>query len=289
MVLKPPKTYQEQVLLLKQRGCIIYDDDECVKFLKQYNYYRVSAFFLPFRNNDHSYTDDITFLRIKSIIEFDKKIRIFIYALIEEIELFIRTNLAYYHGHKYGPDGYLNLNNYIKSHQHTQFIKQIDIEIEHNKNALCVMHHKQKYDGKFPIWAIIELFSLGMLSRFYADMLLDDRKKIATDYNTKAKYLENWLRTLTVLRNICAHHGRLYNVMFKNIPRIPPALRLKPTGKLFDQILVLIWLSPDRNIWNTQYLPYLSALIKEYSEHIDFCHIGFCESWESILGSIIKV
>ena len=287
MELKPAKTFKEQVILLKERGCIINDEDECENFLSKNNYYRISAYFLPFRNDDDSYKEGTSITRIKKICEFDRKIRKLIFTIVEEIEIFIKTKLAYYHAHKYGPHGYWDDKNFNVSHQHDHFIKQIESEIIRNKNTLWVKHHNNKYDGKFPIWVIIESFSLGMLSRFYADMFLEDRKKIASEINTKDLYLKSWLRSLTVLRNICAHYGRLYGVMFTNIPKFPPALSLKPTGKLYDQLFTLKWLSPDKAIWDTNYFSELHTLIHDYSEDIVFDHIGLSNKWENDLKSLI--
>ena len=49
----------------------------------------------------------------------------------------------------------------IKKHNHDKFRKLLNVCIEENKNSLVVKHHKEKYDGKFPIWVIIEFFFDG--------------------------------------------------------------------------------------------------------------------------------
>ena len=283
MELKPARTYQEQVSMLKRRSCIIEDEAACIDFLHKVNYYRLTAYFLPFRNADHTYRDGTTFERIKGIYEFDQWLRVLIFAVVEEIEVYTRTKLAYYHSHKYGPHGYWDAKNYNDLHKHERFIDQLEAELERNKNALWVKHHQRIYDGKFPIWAIVELFPLGMLSRFYADLPLDDRKQIAAEFNTKEAYLGSWLRALTLLRNICAHYGRLYYAMFTSIPKIPPHLKLKHTGMLFDQILTLKLLTPDPSTWNTVFLENISTLVEEYFGFIELAHVGFTDEWEDIL------
>lgn len=268
---------------MKGHGCIIKDEMACADFLRKVNYYRLTAYFLPFRNADHTYKTGTTFEQVMGVYEFDQRLRALVFAAVEEIEIYTRTKLAYYHAHKYGPHGYWDAKNFNSSHRHDRFIAQIESEIKHNKNAPFVKHHQLKYDGEFPIWAIIELFSLGMLSRFYADLPLEDRKQIASEFKTKAQYLTSWLRSLTVLRNTCAHYGRLYYTMFTSIPKVPPNLGTKQTGKLFDQILTLKLLSPSPISWDVAYLADLSALVEEYSEYINLAHIGFVNDWDNIL------
>ena len=277
MELKPIYTIQEQIDKLRNRGCLIEDEAYCVMFLRNVNYYRLTAYFLPFRNDDHNYKEGTTFRQVKRIYDFDQKLRALIFAAIEEVEISIRTRLAYYHAHTYGAHGYWQAGNFNQSHKHELFISQIEQEIDRNKNALFVKHHQMKYGGKYPIWVIIELFSLGMLSRFYADMLLKDRKQIALQFNTKDQYLVSWLRSMTVLRNTCAHCERLYYSMFTNLPKIPPRLRLQQTRMLFDQILTIKLLSRYPDKWNTTHLANLSNLLKEYADSIEYKHIGFMD------------
>jgi abortive infection bacteriophage resistance protein len=105
---KPPITYQEQVNKLRSRGCVIADEDEAIGILSHVNYYRLTAYFLPFKRADGMYSPDTNFNTIYRIYEFDRKIRHIIFSAIEEIEIFVRSTLAYYHGHKYGPLGYLD-------------------------------------------------------------------------------------------------------------------------------------------------------------------------------------
>lgn len=79
----------------------------------------------------------------------------------------LRTQFSYYHSHKYGPLGYLNDKNFNRRHNHERFNNHIERAIENNKNQLFVKHHRNKYNGQFPLWVIIDLFSTGDLSYFF--------------------------------------------------------------------------------------------------------------------------
>jgi abortive infection bacteriophage resistance protein len=283
---KPPTTYQEQVNKLRARGCVIADEDEAMGVLSHVNYYRLTAYFLPFKRADGTYSPDTNFNTIYRIYEFDRKIRHIIFSAIEEIEVFVRSTLAYYHGHKYGPLGYLDHNNYNQRHKHIEFIAQIDAEKQKQSKELFVQHHMTKYGGKFPIWAIIELFSFGTLSHFYADLPVDAQKHLArTFYKTHQRTLSSWLYCCTILRNICAHFGRLYYRKFTVIPNGIPDLDQTNSRSLFGAIMAVKLLYPDSTKWNKETHGAVAALIAEYQNDIQLKHIGFPADWEAKLRS----
>ena len=132
-IIKQPKTYEQQVELIKEKGFIVNNDTECISFLKQANYYRLSAYFLPFRKKNGTYFADISFNRIQRIYKFDSKLRGVLFNCIERIELHLRTQLAYYCGHVYGSLGYMDKSIYNKKHNHDKFRKLLNVCIEENK------------------------------------------------------------------------------------------------------------------------------------------------------------
>ena len=284
MNLKPATTFEDQLKKLESRNCFVADSVFAESVLERINYYRLTAYFLPFRQKDGTYIEGTSFHRVYRIYEFDRKMRQILFSIIEQIEIYLRTQFSYYHGHKYGPDGYMNANNYNNKHDHAKFVNLINAEINHSKKILFVKHHIQNYNGRFPIWVITELFPFGMLSYFYADMQLSDKKSLASAlYGTTPKNLDSWLRCCTDLRNICAHYGRLYYRVFSAIPATPNGLPVQLGRTLFDNILVLKFLYPDRDRWNNEFLPSIKALMEEYRGDIDLAHIGFPQNWEFLL------
>lgn len=93
-LMKSPKTFEEQMKIIKEKGFIVDNEESCIEFLKQANYYRVSAYLLPFRKRDGKYFPNINFHRIKRIYEFDSRLRGVLFNCIEKIELHLRTQLA---------------------------------------------------------------------------------------------------------------------------------------------------------------------------------------------------
>ena len=294
-VMKQPKTFAQQVEIIKEKGFIAphgFCDGKCtgdqntgiklpcIGFLKQANYYRLSAYFLPFRKKDGTYFSNINFHRIQRIYEFDSRLRGVLFNYIEKVELYLRTQLAYYSGYVHGALGYMDGAIYNDRHNHEKFVKLLNVCIEENKSTSVVQHHKEKYGGNFPIWVIVEFFSMGMLSYFYADLQSGDQKYLAKElYGTSVACLKSWLRCITELRNRCAHYSRLYYWSFPALPKMPRELEISPNRKLFSQILVLKLLYSDKKEWINKVLIELKAIIEEYENDISLRHIGFPEDW----------
>lgn len=282
--LKSPITYLEQVQEIAKKGFLISDFAACEAFLNQANYYRLSAYFLPFKRSDGTYQPDIPFSRIRRIYEFDSHIRSLIFQIVEQIEFYTRTQLAYHIAFRYGALGYLDASIFNTHHKNDVFLSHIRTCIDENRRTPIVLHHNEKYGGQFPIWVIIEFFSMGMLSYFYADLQTPDKKKIARgSFGTSAECLESWLRCLTDLRNRCAHYSRLYYWSFPAIPKMPRNAGYSADRKLFSQILMLKYLYPDKEQWNTQVSTHIEALVEEYLPDISLVHIGFPENWKELL------
>ncbi|MCR4925695.1 MAG: Abi family protein [Clostridiales bacterium] len=200
--IKPALTFEEQLKKIEERGCIIADENWATDVLKQINYYRLTAYFLPYKDHNEKCLEGTTFNNVYQTYEFDRKLRHLLYSAIEEIEIMLRAQLSYYHAHKYGALGYEREENFNKHHNHEVFMRKIQEDINRNKNKPAVRHHIDSYGGKFPVWVIIELFTVSQLSFFYSDMQRVDMKKIAKElYNTTDKNLSNWLKCFTELRN----------------------------------------------------------------------------------------
>lgn len=158
MDVKKPATFEEQLNKLKERGCIIKNPKEALSVLKKVNYYRLTAYFLPFVDSNGSYISNTSFNTVLRIYEFDKRLRHLIFPIVEELEILLRTELSYMHAHKHGELGYLSSEAFNSRHKHDAFLETISSCIKHNENQLFVKHHIEKYNSRFPLWVIIELF-----------------------------------------------------------------------------------------------------------------------------------
>ena len=100
--LKKPTTYQEQLDILQRRNIVIDDPDRCAAVLESINYYRFTAYFLPFKLKDGTYRSGTRFQRVYRIYEFDRKLRGVLFSALEEVEVYLRAKFAYFRAHKYG-------------------------------------------------------------------------------------------------------------------------------------------------------------------------------------------
>jgi abortive infection bacteriophage resistance protein len=283
--MKPATTVQQQIQILLSRGCIIEDEKFAEYILSHINYYRLTAYLLPYKSDDiYSYTEKIKFETIYKVYEFDRKMRNIIFVAIEEIEINIRMNISYYFAHKYGANGYLNPNNYDNKYDFNKFNEKINECLKNNSNTLFVKHHNKKYNGEFPIWVLIETFTFGMLTFFYRGLKITDRQKLATImFHTTHSNVSSWFRCCSDLRNICAHYGRLYYHCFSAIPANILCLDKNNERSLFGAISVLKMLCYDKNKWNKEIFNEIGKLLEEYKNDIVLDFIGFPNNWKDKL------
>lgn len=285
MELKKPTTFTQQVKLLAKKNIIIPDEKACADFLSSVNYYRFSGYYLPFitKRSEHCRIS-VPFEQIQNIYYFDAELRSLLFMTIEQIEIYLRTQFAYFHAHTYGAEGYTTAQNFNSFHKHASFIQHINACITENENTLVVKHHTAYYDGHFPIWVIIEFFSMGMLSYFYRGMKNPDKSYLAQNlFGVNYQILESWLRCLTDLRNRCAHYSRIYYWKFPAMPRIPPHAPYVATRRLFAQLYMLKFLYPTPEKWNQNFYEPLTRLIENYNKYISLKHLDFPNNWEVLL------
>lgn len=279
---KKATSFEEQIKRIREYGFIVSDLSSCLDFLQHANYYRLSAYFAPFQKSNKQ-VDPMPFERIIAIYEFDSLLRTWLYEQIEEIEFYLRTQLAYYTAHEYTPLAYLDEKMFSDRHDHGTFLSKIENCIYKNRRTLVVRHHKQRYASQFPIWVIIEFFSTSMLSFFYADLKRIDKKSLAKNsFQTGDRQLESWLRAFSELRNKCAHYTRFYYWTFTSIPRNSTEIPYTMDATLFSQLLILKALSQNKRKWAISFEK-LRELLDQYDTTIELNHIGFPPNWGELL------
>ena len=289
--LKPARNYEEQIdRLIQFHALEIEDRDAAAEILSRVNYYRLSAYGIGLTRKDdrEKYQRGISLLHLYRLYEFDSALRSALFHLIEHVEIELRTQFAYHHALRYGPEGYRDaanfsdrLNNAGKS-IHAMTMEKLDAEIQRQRHLPCVLHHKAKYGGHFPAWAAIELFTFGMLSSIHSILKLEDQKQIAGFYGVKSIHLRSWIQSLVEVRNRCAHYGRIYNMPFAQAPYLFREYRPYQSNKIFPVLLVLHRMTNGRPWWREFYRT-LTGLMRNYPEaRPDF--MGFPKNWEELLG-----
>lgn len=282
---KPPTTYEEQLKILKDRNLIIPSQLRAFEVLEKVNYYRLSAYFLTFKQEGDMFKEGTTFDKIYNLYEFDRKLRNLIMEQLESIEIAFRTNIAYYIAHNFGPLGYMESNNFENEQYHSQFMDELHKELgRRRKNELFVTHYDDFYGAKYPIWLAIEVTTFSQLSKLFRNLKNKDKSNIAKEnYQIPYKYIQNWLRVLSQLRNVCAHYGRLYNkrLVVKLLLETKDA-KLVSNDKIFGVIFVLKKILTSKNEW-LSFKTKLEALVEEYNDSIELEYIGFPLNWKDLL------
>ena len=293
--LKPALTYDQQIDRLKNvHNLSISDDAAALEILKKVNYYRLSAYGLGLSQKDdkEKYIDGISLEHIYRLYEFDSIFRNILIHVIEQLEIQLRTQISNFLALKYGSEGYVDPAHFTEKKTkngetvHTTVIESFNKEREHQKNAPFVKHHMAKYEGHFPVWVAVELFTFGNLSSLYSIMVLEDRKEIARLYNTEPKYLGSWILALVEIRNICAHYSRLYNMPLKQTPHLYPEYqkyRVGTINKVFPALLAIKRMLNCDERWNAFEIQ-LEALIDEYSDVVRLSFMGFPKEWREVLS-----
>ena len=281
---KIPATINEQLAKLKERGCVIGDEEKAKATLTRINYFRLSNYFEPFCVSRKRYEEGTTFEKIMAVYEMDRRLRSILLAALEEIEISLRATISNYHALKYGALGYLNASTFDHRHNHSSFMSRIKHLIEMNDEMEFVRHYNSKYGGCFPLWVVMELFSFGTLAFFYKDMHSADKKALADEYyGCGSTDMDNWIFCLNELRNYCAHYNRLYGNKFPVEPRTPKGMERELRADVFGYIIVMKQLYHDGEKWNNQVVKPLARLIKKNIEVIRLCDLGFPDDWEQAI------
>lgn len=283
---KPATTYSEQVTLLQQRGMIIDNPAEAAFYLQHINYYRLGAYWLPFEydHSTHQYKPGTRFSDVLNLYIFDREFRLLILDAIERIEVSARSQWAYYMAHNHGPHSHLDSSLAYKQDHWQKNLKTLTDEVRRSEETF-IQHMKSTYEEPLPpVWAACEVMSLGLLSRWYNALKpMKTRSAIASAYGVDQKSLQSWLHHLSVVRNFCAHHSRLWNRKFSIIPDVPknkPALLAQefvPSRKIYNTCLIILHcldlIAPNHH-WRSRF----KELITRHG--IDVGMMGFPCDWE---------
>ncbi len=212
---KPPKTFSEQLEILKSRGLAVPDPAAAEALLSRINYYRFTAYFIPFQNPRDVFVPGSAFDDVYRLYEFDRRLRVIIAEALEIVEVAVRTQAAYYFAVTYKAFGHSDKSNFNSDDfyfSHAEWLERLHSDIE-DSTEIFIRHYKAKYDGfpLIPIWMAVEVMSFGGLSKFIRGMKHKDQKAVAARFGCTAAFFANWLHVFTRVRNICAHHSTLWS------------------------------------------------------------------------------
>lgn len=282
---QPPMTIDEQVENLKSIGLIVDDEEYAKKILNDISYFRlVKAYSLNLKPKNGCYDKQTTFKEIVDLYLFNANFRQIIFPEIEKVEINVRCRVANFFAEQYGVLGYLQAENFANENYHAQFLKDINEEIGRNSKAPFVRNFRENYEGgNLPIYALVEVFSFGTLSKFYKNMLNKDKKAIAKSFGVGYTYFESWLESISYVRNICAHYGRIYNAKLSKTPILYKEYTQVGIGnnRIYGVLLCLKHLLKNDVHWNL-FVDKIELLFDKY-QYVKISTMGFPENWRELL------
>lgn len=310
---KPHLKYVEQLELLKGRGLLVNNEEEALGYLQRLGYYRLSGYLYPFREhvskidtqNQTAARNDFfipgsSFEDAINLYIFDKKLRLLIIDAVERVEVAIRVDVAYLLGsydtfaHKKPELLHGNFTKKVSlktgTTKYEDWISKHENQVKRSKEDF-VYHFKKKYGLPLPIWVAIELWDFGLLSHFFSGMKVKDKITISKKYQIEEhQILQSWLRSINYVRNVAAHHSRLWNRNIIDQPKLPKEQpitvleHLKGHAHCIARIYSLLCILKHllnticpRNSWSNS----LINLISEFpsSEFISIEEMGFPHNW----------
>lgn len=231
---KPAVSVHDQIELLKRRGMTVGDEAQAQHYLNFISYYRLRAYWLPFEvpaanNGDHAFRNGTTFEDVLTLYIFDRELRLLVLDAIERVEVALRTQWAHHMAMTYGPHGYLEQGHYSVIRHHAKDVTALEKEFNRSEDTFAI-HYRDKYTSPKlpPVWMAAEVMSFGLLSKFYSNLRTRaDRKAIADPFALDEAVVTSFAHHISTVRNICAHHGRLWNKRFTvtmTTPRFPAKL-----------------------------------------------------------------
>jgi abortive infection bacteriophage resistance protein len=313
---KPHLDIPDQLALLESRGMAVADRVRAAHYLRRLGYYRLSGYWYPARERQmvldtagktvmavtDKFRPGTTFERAVDLYVFDKRLRLLFLDAIERIEVALRVDAALLLSvrdplaHRDPLQVHRNFATKIEGKtgltRHAAWIGRLDKATAQSKEEF-VSRFQAKYSSPLPIWIAVELWDFGMLSHFVSGMKHPDLVTLAGAYQlTRPELLASWIRNINNVRNVCAHHGRLWNRDLTDDPKrlkpgeipaldhvfIPGAAtsRIYTTGSIIQHFMRQV--SPHSS-WGTRFKQHIATF--PAGPGITLFHAGFRPDWEA--------
>ncbi len=289
---KPALSLADQIAQLQARGMVINDIARAERYLSHIGYYRLSAYWLPFEQPNttsgnvktHAFLPNTHFEDVLALYIFDRHLRLLVTEAIERVEASLRTAWAYGVAHHHGPHGYMDVTHFKDAWKHTHDLNKLARSVKES-GEVFIEHYRKRYIEPFlpPVWVVVETMTLGSLSHWLENTSDNKIKQtIAKQLGLpNADVLEKTFHALTPLRNVCAHHGRLWNRKFivilphikllkgaqmqHDVPTKNGGSQQQPTREIYNFLIVLGHILKQVNP-NTTWVQRVKNLILQRSQ-----------------------
>ena len=303
---KPALSPDEHLAKLKSRGLSIPDEARASRYLANISYFRLSAYTRPFyvpNEKKHRFLEGTGFEDILMLYVFDRELRLLLTDAIERLEVALRAQLTNAMGERYGAHGYLDPTIFDSRYNHAWLVDKLTEEAQAREVEAFMAHYREKYTAaplQPPIWMALELLTFKAVSHLFSNLRDEaDTKRISQHFGWHHTVLRSWFRSLSDLRNLCAHHMRVWNREFGSrpvMPRKPPkhwpsvpeeiasgahhdaGQTINPQRRLYMQLVVIETLMQVVNP-ESRWAERLIRLLDAHPQ-VSRIHMGFPPEWE---------
>lgn len=297
---KPSLNIADQIALLKSRGMLFRNETDAVHFLKNISYYRLKGYWWDMQDDftQHILKPNTYFEDIIDRYNFDRHLRLILFDAIERIEISLRTKMIYHLSLSYGGLWYLDpalfetntvTNGSITKTVHLHTLDELQKEFYRSKEIFIRDHINRYPNQDADSWKILEVASMGTLSKLYKSLKsqLPEKsiiaKEMGLNINTE---LSSWLESIAYVRNIIAHHSRLWS---RNMVKTPveninnpiskwlnfpltPVQKKKPFLIISCMVYLCDNVTPNHQIKN--------KLINLLTNNPNIYKLGFMNNWQ---------
>ncbi|HVZ64019.1 MAG TPA: Abi family protein [Lacunisphaera sp.] len=295
---KPALTIPEQIAKLQSRGLVIPNAAAAEHYLEYIGYYRLSAYALTFQDcslPDKPFKPGTTLDMLLDLYRFDRELRLHVLDAIERIEVALRSVINNEMSLRHGPHWFMNPRHFSPRFDHGEMIADIEKEVRittpgsgpaQPHQEVFINHYYSKYGDPHlpPSWMVMETFYLSALSRLYAGLDSGmERSAIAKHFGTDEFVLRGWFHVLSYVRNLCAHHARLWNrqlvMKFRQVARRHQLFL--STNDRFYAVAIVLYDLLRRIAPETQWHSRLRDLIGHYPV-VPINAMGFPKDWQKV-------
>ena len=171
---------------------------------------------------NHVFKPGTTFEQAVGLYEFDSCLRRLVLSCIEHIEVAVRTQMAYVMSMARGGHWFEDATLFANAGIHAKTLQSI-IDEYRRSDEQFVRAFKRKYSDPLPpSWMTLEITSFGTMSILYQQLKPGlPKRDVAAAFGVSDTVFASWLHTLVYVRNVCAHHARLWNRMLGVRPLMP--------------------------------------------------------------------
>lgn len=223
--MKPAKTIEEMIVLMRERGLIIPDESMLEKALYDNNYFRLSGYFRVFQKNpthsDNNFIDGTAANDFLIIYNLDSQLRSLILQGTALLEVTLRSHIAYElscdgHAYDYADEKFYRIDtSKISEEVKNRIVDSLVQKINKWIDMSCEVYikHFKRMNEPIPIWAAIETLPFDTISKILS--YHTDRRAISTTYKSVGlsaplNVNAETIHSIVYLRNLCAHHSRLW-------------------------------------------------------------------------------